>query len=78
DFPRRVCCARKNPKFARNYPQNFNEDAPHLRGDARNRLNFLCKSLGFPPSILWMCEIRGGIFVEDNDDVLERREVSLR
>ncbi|MCI33616.1 hypothetical protein A2U01_0054833, partial [Trifolium medium] len=26
---------------------------------------------------LWTCEIRGGIFVEDNDDVFKKREVSL-
>ncbi|MCI62305.1 hypothetical protein A2U01_0083562, partial [Trifolium medium] len=25
-----------------------------------------------------MREIRGGIFVEDNDDILEKREVSLK
>ncbi|MCI35875.1 hypothetical protein A2U01_0057096, partial [Trifolium medium] len=31
----------------------------------------------FPPRNLWICEIRGGIFVEDNDDVFERCEVSL-
>ncbi|MCI70497.1 hypothetical protein A2U01_0091760, partial [Trifolium medium] len=33
---------------------------------------------GLPPRNLWTCEIRGEIFVEDNDDVLERLEVSLR
>ncbi|MCI14439.1 hypothetical protein A2U01_0035570, partial [Trifolium medium] len=31
----------------------------------------------FPPRSLWICKIRGRIFVEDNDDALERREVSL-
>ncbi|MCI39836.1 hypothetical protein A2U01_0061068, partial [Trifolium medium] len=30
-----------------------------------------------PPHNLWTCKIRGGIFVEDNDDVLEKCEVSL-
>ncbi|MCI46064.1 hypothetical protein A2U01_0067304, partial [Trifolium medium] len=46
-------------------------------GYARKRFYFLCESLGFPPRNLWTCEIRGGIFVDDNDDVFERREVSL-
>ncbi|MCI04069.1 hypothetical protein A2U01_0025111, partial [Trifolium medium] len=54
------------------------EDTSHLRGDARNCLYFLWKSFGFPPRNLWTYEMRGGIFVEDNDDVLEGREVSLR
>ncbi|MCI59684.1 hypothetical protein A2U01_0080939, partial [Trifolium medium] len=31
----------------------------------------------FPPRNLWTCEIRGGVFAEDNVDVLERREASL-
>ncbi|MCI97991.1 hypothetical protein A2U01_0119293, partial [Trifolium medium] len=35
------------------------------------------ESLGFPLRNLWICEIRGGISVEDNDDVFERCEVSL-
>ncbi|MCI13004.1 hypothetical protein A2U01_0034116 [Trifolium medium] len=75
-FPRRVCYAGKNPKFARNYPQYSNEELPVKRCSQMPSLPL--QSLGFPPSNLWTCEIRGGIFVEDNDDVLERREVSLR
>ncbi|MCI58504.1 hypothetical protein A2U01_0079759, partial [Trifolium medium] len=51
------------------------EDA-FLRGHGRNGLYFPCVSLWFPPRNL--CEIRGGIFVGDNDDAIEKREVSLK
>ncbi|MCI70984.1 hypothetical protein A2U01_0092247, partial [Trifolium medium] len=53
------------------------EDA-FLRGHARNWLYLPCESLWFPPRNLWTCEIRGEIFVEDNDDALEKCEVSLK
>ncbi|MCI50566.1 hypothetical protein A2U01_0071810, partial [Trifolium medium] len=32
----------------------------------------------FPPRNLWACEIRGRIFVEDNEDALEKCEVCLK
>ncbi|MCI21585.1 hypothetical protein A2U01_0042754 [Trifolium medium] len=40
-------------------------------------LYFFRANRGLPPRYLWVCETRGGIFIEDNDDTLERREVSL-
>ncbi|MCI55342.1 hypothetical protein A2U01_0076592, partial [Trifolium medium] len=49
-----------------------------LRGDARNWPFLPCEGLGFPPRTLRRSETRGRIFVEDNDDALEKWEVSLK
>ncbi|MCI96450.1 hypothetical protein A2U01_0117750, partial [Trifolium medium] len=49
-----------------------------LRGHARNGLHLFSEGFVVPPRNLWACEFRGETGVEDNDDTLEKREVSSK
>ncbi|MCI29240.1 hypothetical protein A2U01_0050449 [Trifolium medium] len=82
------CVARRNWLLTRGCPQYSNGESPVIIGDILTRTHQIheemlanvllsLRSLGFLHRNLWTREIRGDVFVGDNADVLERREVSL-